>query len=81
MCIEQYSFEEFVERVYASYEHPANTKNIGEVFFKKLHKERPAIASHIKDTMFDPRKHDFLHHKIVDTVRWMWCEEDGHTSD
>jgi hypothetical protein len=74
-------YEMFIERVYASYEHPANTKNIGQVFFTKLNKERPAIASRIKDTMFDPRKSDFLHPKIVDTVRLQWEEEDNLSSD
>ena len=74
-------YEMFIERVYASYEHPANTKNIGQVFFTKLNKERPAIASRIKDTMFDPRKSDFLHPKIIDTVRLQWEEEDNLSSD
>jgi hypothetical protein len=69
------TYEEFVDRVFASYEHPANTKRLGQVFFKKLHKERPEIASQIKNTMFDPSASEYIHAKISDRVRSLWYEE------
>lgn len=81
MCIEQYSYEEFVERVHASYEHPANTKHFGQVFFTKLKKERPDIASHIKDTMFDPRRSEYLHPKVSDIVCSLWCKDSSPLPD
>jgi hypothetical protein len=69
------TYEEFVDRVYASWEHPANQKRLGQVFFNKLHKERPDIASRIQGTMFDPFHQDYIHVKIGETVREMWYEE------
>jgi hypothetical protein len=69
------TYEEFIDRVYASYEHPANTKELGEVFFKKLKKERPDIAARIKGTLFDPKEHYGIHDKIYDYIRTLWYEE------
>lgn len=65
---------EFVDRVHASYEHPANTQRLGQLFFNKLHKERPDIASRIQGTMFDPFHSDFIHIKVAEVVRGMWSE-------
>ena len=72
------TYEEFVDRVLASHEHPANQKRLGQVFFNKLHKERPAIAAHIQGTMFDPFHYDFIHVKVSETVRDMWYEENNN---
>lgn len=72
------TYEEFVDRVFASWEHPANKKRLGQVFFNKLHKERPAIAERIRGTMFDPFHQDFIHVKISETVRDMWYEENNN---
>lgn len=77
MCVEAGSYEEFYERVYASYEHPANTKRLGQVFFNKLHKERPEIAAQIQGTMFDPFYREEIHPKISDRVRSLWCGEEN----
>ena len=52
-------------------------KRLGQVFFNKLHKERPAIAAHIQGTMFDPFHQDHIHFKIRETVRDMWYEENN----
>ena len=71
------TYEEFVDRVYASWEHPANQKRLGQVFFNKLDKERPAIAERIRGTMFDPFHYDFIHVKVSETVRDMWYEENN----
>lgn len=72
---EEGTYEEFVDRVHASWEHPANQKRLGQVFFNKLDKERPDIASRIRGTMFDPFHHDHIHVKIGETVRDMWYED------
>jgi hypothetical protein len=71
------TYEEFVDRVLSSWEHPANKKRLGQVFFNKLHKERPAIAERIRGTMFDPFAYDFIHVKVSETVRDMWYEENN----
>ena len=71
------TYEEFVDRVLASWEHPANKKRLGQVFFNKLHKERPAIAAHIQGTMFDPFHQDHIHVKIGEVVRKMWYDENN----
>ena len=68
---------EFVDRVHASYEHPANKQRLGQLFFNKLHDERPAIAERIRGTMFDPFAYDFIHVKIGEVVREMWYEENN----
>ena len=75
--VEDGSYEEFVDRVYASYEHPANQKRLGQVFFNKLHKERPAIAAHIQGTMFDPFHQDYIHIKVAEVVKTLWYEENN----
>ena len=72
------SYEEFVDRVFASWEHPANQKRLGQIFFNKLHKERPAIAAHIQGTMFDPFHQDHIHVKIGEVVRKMWYDENNN---
>jgi hypothetical protein len=71
------TYEEFVARVYASWEHPANQKRLGQVFFNKLHKERPAIAAHIQGTMFDPFHQDHIHIKVAEVVKTLWYEENN----
>jgi hypothetical protein len=71
------SYQEFVYRVFASHEHPANQKRLGQVFFNKLHKERPAIAAHIQGTMFDPFHQEYLHPKVYDVVKELWYEENN----
>ena len=71
------SYEEFVDRVLASWEHPATQTRLGQIFFNKLHKERPAIASHIQGTMFDPFHQDHIHVKIGEVVRKMWYDENN----
>lgn len=68
------AYTEFVERVYASYEHPANKQRLGQVYFNKLKKERPDIAEKIRGTLFDPFYNDFVHQKIDDFVFSLWRE-------
>jgi hypothetical protein len=71
------TYEEFVDRVFASWEHPANQKRLGQVFFNKLDKERPAIAAHIQGTMFDPFHQDYIHIKVAEVVKTLWYEENN----
>jgi hypothetical protein len=71
------TYEEFVDRVYASWEHPANKKRLGQVFFNKLDKERPAVAERIRGTMFDPFHHDYIHIKVAEVVKTLWYEENN----
>lgn len=70
------SYETFIHYVYASYEHPANKKRLGQVFFTRLNKERPDIAAQIKGTMFDPSPSHQIHPKISDRVRTLWYGEE-----
>jgi hypothetical protein len=77
MCgYEEGTYEEFCDRVYASYEHPANTKRLGQVFFNKLHKERPDVAEKIRGTLFDPFYKEQIHPKVSDRVRSLWYGEE-----
>lgn len=76
--VEDDSYEVFMDRVLGSWEHPANKKRLGQVFFNKLHKERPVIAERIRGTMFDPFHQDYIHVKISEVVREMWYEENNN---
>jgi hypothetical protein len=73
---EEGTYEEFLQRVYASYEHPANKKRLGQVFFNKLHKERPDVSSQIQGTLFDPFYHEYIHQKVYDQVGRLWYGEE-----
>lgn len=67
-------YEEFIDRVFALYEHPSNRKKLGQIFFNRLKKERPDISGKIHNTLFDPSKHDRINKKIDDFVYSLWCE-------
>jgi len=73
---EEGTYERFVQKVFASYEHPANQKRLGQVFFNKLHKERPDVAEKIQGTLFDPFYQEYIHQKVYDQVRRLWYGEE-----